>query len=76
MSWTSYSGVYTCNECNFTYLSSPLLLGLDLEKDKILEMACVITDADLNVLKEVIKQAIGRAFPHLNNWSDTLHLNF
>ncbi len=27
--------------------------GLDVETDHILEMACVITDSDMNVLKEV-----------------------
>ncbi|XP_037605324.1 small fragment nuclease [Sebastes umbrosus] len=28
------------------------MTGLDIEKDKIIEMACIITDADLNVLAE------------------------
>lgn len=29
------------------------MTGLDIEKDKIIEMACIITDSDLNVLAEV-----------------------
>lgn len=29
------------------------MTGLDVEKDQILEMACLITDCDLNVLAEV-----------------------
>ncbi|XP_072449271.1 small fragment nuclease [Chiloscyllium punctatum] len=28
------------------------MTGLDIEKDKIIEMACIITDADLNILAE------------------------
>ncbi|KAJ7305042.1 hypothetical protein JRQ81_010831 [Phrynocephalus forsythii] len=30
----------------------PQMTGLDIEKDQILEMACLITDSDLNVLAE------------------------
>lgn len=29
------------------------MTGLDIEKDQIIEMACIITDSDLNVLVEV-----------------------
>ena len=29
------------------------MTGLDIEKDKIIEMACIITDSELNVLAEV-----------------------
>lgn len=29
------------------------MTGLDIEKDQIIEMACIITDSDLNVLAEV-----------------------
>lgn len=29
------------------------MTGLDIEKDKIIEMACIITDSDLNILAEV-----------------------
>eukprot|EP00064_Thunnus_orientalis_P017089 superscaffoldBa00003537_g17166 len=28
------------------------MTGLDIEKDKIIEMACIITDSDLNILAE------------------------
>ena len=27
--------------------------GLDIEKEHILEMACLVTDADLNIIAEV-----------------------
>ena len=30
------------------------MTGLDIEKDKIIEMACIITDSELNVLAEVM----------------------
>lgn len=30
------------------------MTGLDIEKDQIIEMACIVTDADLNILAEVI----------------------
>lgn len=29
------------------------MTGLDIEKDKIIEMACIVTDSDLNVIAEV-----------------------
>lgn len=29
------------------------MTGLDIEKDQIIEMACLITDSDLNILAEV-----------------------
>lgn len=29
------------------------MTGLDVEKDQIIEMACLITDAHLNILAEV-----------------------
>lgn len=38
------------------FISSVLfkMTGLDIEKDQIIEMACIVTDADLNILAEVI----------------------
>lgn len=30
------------------------MTGLDIEKDQIIEMACLVTDAELNILAEVI----------------------
>lgn len=30
------------------------MTGLDIEKDQIIEMACIITDSDLNILVEVM----------------------
>uniref|UniRef100_A0A5F8GEC1 RNA exonuclease 2 n=1 Tax=Monodelphis domestica TaxID=13616 RepID=A0A5F8GEC1_MONDO len=30
------------------------MTGLDIEKDQIIEMACLITDSDLNILAEGI----------------------
>lgn len=29
------------------------MTGLDIEKDEIIEMACIITDSDLHVVAEV-----------------------
>lgn len=31
------------------------MTGLDIDKDQIIEMACLITDSDLNVLAEVTR---------------------
>ena len=30
------------------------MTGLDIEKDEIIEMACIITDSELNILAEVM----------------------
>ncbi|XP_072885893.1 oligoribonuclease, mitochondrial-like isoform X2 [Hemitrygon akajei] len=47
------SQVILCYRRNFI-LSKMLskMTGLDIEKDKIIEMACIITDAELNILAE------------------------
>lgn len=29
------------------------MTGLDIEKDQIIEMACIVTDSDLNIIAEV-----------------------
>lgn len=29
------------------------MTGLDIDKDQIIEMACIITDSDLNIIAEV-----------------------
>jgi len=29
------------------------MTGLDIEKDRIIEMACIVTDSDLNIIAEV-----------------------
>ena len=34
------------------------MTGLDIEKDKIIEMACIITDSELNVLAEVMPNSL------------------
>lgn len=34
------------------YLLSQMT-GLDIDKDEIIEMACIITDSDLNIIAEV-----------------------
>lgn len=31
------------------------MTGLDIDKDQIIEMACIITDSDLNILAEVMQ---------------------
>ena len=35
------------------------MTGLDVEKDQIIEMACLITDSDLNILAEVMSIFLG-----------------
>ncbi|XP_019962399.1 small fragment nuclease isoform X1 [Paralichthys olivaceus] len=35
-----------------TAMSQRMMTGLDIEKDQIIEMACIITDSDLNILAE------------------------
>lgn len=44
------SGVFS-----FNAVCSPFfqMTGLDIEKDEIIEMACIITDSDLNIVAEV-----------------------
>ena len=32
----------------------PHFAGLDVDKDQILEMACIVTDGDMNIIAEVI----------------------
>ena len=40
--------------CIYIYICFFLqMTGLDIEKDQIIEMACLITDSDLNILAEV-----------------------
>ena len=34
-------------------LSLPSLPGLDVDNDHILEMACIVTDGDMNIIAEV-----------------------
>lgn len=29
------------------------MTGLDIEKDQVIEMACIVTDSDLNIIAEV-----------------------
>lgn len=41
----------SCVTCLFIYVLQ--MTGLDIEKDQIIEMACLITDSDLNILAEV-----------------------
>ena len=38
------------------YICFFLYLGLDIEIDKIIEMACLITDSNLNLIAEVLQQ--------------------
>ncbi|XP_066602784.1 probable oligoribonuclease isoform X2 [Prorops nasuta] len=52
------------------------MTGLDLEKDKIMEVACVITDEDLNPITDglniVISQSNGM-YDQLNEWCKLNH---
>ena len=48
-----YILLYVC-VCVYIYIYFFLqMTGLDIEKDQIIEMACLITDSDLNILAEV-----------------------
>ena len=48
-----YILLYVC-VCVYIYIFFFLqMTGLDIEKDQIIEMACLITDSDLNILAEV-----------------------
>lgn len=42
------------------------MTGLDIEKDQIIEMACIITDSDLNILAKVRLNTIGMLFVFLH----------
>ena len=46
-----YFLLYVCI-CTYIYILLQMT-GLDIEKDQIIEMACLITDSDLNILAEV-----------------------
>ncbi|XP_048857385.1 small fragment nuclease [Brienomyrus brachyistius] len=46
------------------------MTGLDIEKDKIIEMACIITDSDLNVLAEGPNLIISQSDELLDSMSD------
>ncbi|XP_077106578.1 oligoribonuclease, mitochondrial [Ranitomeya variabilis] len=52
------------------------MTGLDIKKDQIIEMACLITDSDLNVLAEgpnlIIKQP-DELLDSMSNWCKTHH---
>ena len=44
--------------CALHLISINFLLGLNVGKDKIMEMACLITDSDLNLIAEVQSSTI------------------
>eukprot|EP00062_Callorhinchus_milii_P011270 gi/632957040/ref/XP_007894262.1/ PREDICTED: oligoribonuclease, mitochondrial [Callorhinchus milii] len=46
------------------------MTGLDIEKDKIIEMACIITDSDLNILAEGPHLIINQPDELLDSMSD------
>ncbi|XP_028277304.1 small fragment nuclease [Parambassis ranga] len=52
------------------------MTGLDIEKDKIIEMACIITDSDLNILAEgpnlIINQP-GELLDGMSEWCKEHH---
>uniref|UniRef100_A0A3Q2CVZ3 Exonuclease domain-containing protein n=1 Tax=Cyprinodon variegatus TaxID=28743 RepID=A0A3Q2CVZ3_CYPVA len=49
----------TNHQCRWVF-GPGIMTGLDVEKDQIIEMACIITDSDLNIIAEgptvIIKQ--------------------
>ncbi len=52
------------------------MTGLDLNKERIIEIATIVTDSDLNVLSEgpvlaIIQEQI--FFDHMDNWNVTHH---
>ncbi|BCX13965.1 MAG: oligoribonuclease [Candidatus Dojkabacteria bacterium] len=52
------------------------LTGLDIKKDKILEIACVVTDRDLNYLTEVVNYVIHypkSILKQMDPWSLEVH---
>lgn len=46
------------------------MTGLDLEKDKIMEVACLVTDSELNVLAEGPDIIIHQPEDLLNNMNE------
>ena len=50
----------------------PLYAGLDVDKDHILEMACLITDGDMNIVAEVGIITLLQAHPTEQYVSDVL----
>lgn len=46
------------------------MTGLDIEKDQIIEMACIITDSDLNIIAEGPTMIINQPDELLNGMSD------
>lgn len=52
------------------------MTGLDIEKDQIMEIACVITDSDLNVVATqpeiIINQPLG-VLEQMNSWCTKQH---
>lgn len=54
------------------------MTGLDIEKDRIIEIACVITDGDLNVIAEGPNLAINQpkaVMEEMNEWCKETHGN-
>ncbi|XP_071023317.1 small fragment nuclease isoform X1 [Oncorhynchus clarkii lewisi] len=54
------------------------MTGLDIEKDQIIEMACLITDSELNVLAEgpnLIINTTGELLDGMDNWCKEHHGN-
>ncbi|MEQ2242484.1 Oligoribonuclease, mitochondrial [Ilyodon furcidens] len=52
------------------------MTGLDIEKDRIIEMACIITDSDLNIIAEGPTMIINQPDELLNgmsNWCKEHH---
>lgn len=51
--------------------------GLDARKDRILEVACIVTDNDLTVLAEndpVIIHQPGSTLDSMNDWCKATHI--
>lgn len=52
------------------------MTGLDIETDKIMEVACLITDANLNVIAthpEIIINQSAEVLENMNDWCKKQH---
>lgn len=52
------------------------MTGLEIEKDQILEIACIVTDSELNILAEgpdIIIHQSDETLKNMNNWCIQQH---
>ncbi|XP_043529030.1 probable oligoribonuclease isoform X2 [Frieseomelitta varia] len=64
------------NKCDYIVWIDTELSGLDIEKDTILEIACLITDKDLNIVSEEFSLVINQPdviLENMNKWCINHH---